>query len=328
MCPDDSNGIYNVPNGTFVNSGDTVLPSQHNPWATDSSAAISNRYSKDGRAPLTGNMNVNGFLLRNLGTPTANADAATKQYVDNLTTLTTSHCKLSLSSGNIVLSRYNGRLLTINSVNEIIPSGGVSLAATGLTPSTLYYIYAYMSSGTMTLEASTTAPSTDATTGIQIKSGDSTRSLVGMARPVTGPAWVDTIKQRFVRSWYNRDRPRGASVFTADRSTTSTTLIELNTEIRCEFLVWDDENIQANFSGWGGTSAGGPAIVKLVLDANTADFARCGTALSSSSNLSISGANSTTVGYHYATIYASVSTGSMTIFGTGTSPGLLNITIV
>lgn len=83
MCPDDSNGIYNVPNGTIVNSGDTVLPSQHNPWANDSATAISNRYSKDGRAPLTGNMNVNGFLLRNLGAPTANADAATKQYVDN-----------------------------------------------------------------------------------------------------------------------------------------------------------------------------------------------------------------------------------------------------
>lgn len=83
MCPDDSNGIYNVPNGTLVNSGDTVLPSQHNPWANDSATAISNRYSKDGRAPLTGNMNVNGFLIRNLGTPTANADAATKQYADN-----------------------------------------------------------------------------------------------------------------------------------------------------------------------------------------------------------------------------------------------------
>lgn len=81
--PDDSNGIYNVPIGTLVNSGDTVLPSQHNPWANDSASAISNRFSKDGRAPATGNWNLNTFKITNLGTPTANADAATKAYVDS-----------------------------------------------------------------------------------------------------------------------------------------------------------------------------------------------------------------------------------------------------
>lgn len=82
--PDDSNGIYNVPVGTLVNTGDTVLPSQHNPWANDSATAISNRFSKDGRAPATGNWNLNTFRITNLGAPTANADAATKAYVDGL----------------------------------------------------------------------------------------------------------------------------------------------------------------------------------------------------------------------------------------------------
>lgn len=85
MCPDDSNGIYNVPLGTLVNSGDTVLPSQHNPWANDSASAISNRFSKDGRAPATGTWNLNTFKITNLGTPTASGDAATKAYVDAAT---------------------------------------------------------------------------------------------------------------------------------------------------------------------------------------------------------------------------------------------------
>lgn len=84
--PDDSNGIYNVPLGTLVNSGDTVLPSQHNPWANDSASAISNRFSKDGRAPATGNWNLNTFRITNLGTPTASADAATKAYADSAVT--------------------------------------------------------------------------------------------------------------------------------------------------------------------------------------------------------------------------------------------------
>lgn len=81
--PDDGSGVYNIPAGTLVSTGDTVLPSQHNPWANDSATAISNRYSKDGRAPLTGNMNVNNFRLTNLSDPSAAQDAANKRYVDD-----------------------------------------------------------------------------------------------------------------------------------------------------------------------------------------------------------------------------------------------------
>jgi hypothetical protein len=83
MCPpDDSGGIYSVPVGTLVTTGDTVLPSQHNPWANDSATAISNRFSKDGRAPATGNWNMNGFRIAGLGAPASANDAATKTYVD------------------------------------------------------------------------------------------------------------------------------------------------------------------------------------------------------------------------------------------------------
>lgn len=84
--PDDSNGVYSLPAGTIVSTGDTILPSQHNPWANDNANAMSNRFSKDGRAPATGNWNLNNFRIANLGTPSASTDAANKTYVDAVTT--------------------------------------------------------------------------------------------------------------------------------------------------------------------------------------------------------------------------------------------------
>lgn len=98
--PDDSNGVYNVPAGTLVNTGDTVLPSQHNPWATDSSQAISNRFSKDGRAPATGDWDINNFRLKQVGTPTASGDAVNKSYVDTqINSVNQNAEKLSPQSG-------------------------------------------------------------------------------------------------------------------------------------------------------------------------------------------------------------------------------------
>lgn len=99
--PDDSNGIYNVPSGTLVNTGDTVLPSQHNPWALDSSQAISNRFSKDGRSPATGDWDINNFRLKQVGDPTASGDAANKNYVDTQIAAVNQNAeKISTQSGN------------------------------------------------------------------------------------------------------------------------------------------------------------------------------------------------------------------------------------
>jgi len=79
--PDDSGGIYTVPAGTIVNTGDTLLPSQHNPWAVDNATAMSARFSKDGRAPATGNWNLNGFKITNGGAATAATDFVIKSQM-------------------------------------------------------------------------------------------------------------------------------------------------------------------------------------------------------------------------------------------------------
>lgn len=152
-------------------------------------------------------------------------------------------CRLTKAGANMLLSPFNGNKLVIAGVVQSVPAAGVTLAPTSLSVGTTYFIYAYMNAGTMALEASATGHSTDATTGVEIKTGDATRSLVGMARIVTGPAWADTAKQRFVLSYFNRRGIAGASAFSTARSTGSSSFVELNSEIRVEFLTWADEAV-------------------------------------------------------------------------------------
>lgn len=176
-------------------------------------------------------------------------------------TMTFGQCRLTLSGGNLLLSRFNGQLLTINGVHYSIPSAGVTLSPSGFTPASLRYIYAYMNSGTMTLEASATTYATDSATGVQIKSADATRTLVGMVYPETGPVFTDTAKKRFVRSWYNDTGVSLQNNFTANRATSSphTTPQEVNTEIRCQFLSWAGEVARATTLGSfvNGNASGG-----------------------------------------------------------------------
>lgn len=148
----------------------------------------------------------------------------------------TGQCRLAKSGANLVLSPFNGNKLVINGVAYAIPAAGVSLAAPA-TSGTTYYIYAYMSGATMTLEASATGHSTDSTTGVEIKTGDSSRSLVGMARTVSS-AWVDSAAQRFVLSWFNRNLVVATNALGATAATASGSFVELSSSYRAEFLCW------------------------------------------------------------------------------------------
>lgn len=228
-------------------------------------------------------------------------------------------CRLTKSGANIVLSPFRGNLLTIAGVACTVPDAGVSLAPTGLTAGTLYYIYATQSGGAVNaLEASTTAYVVDTTAGnkgVAIKTGDNTRTLVGMVRPIAGPAFADTLAQRFVRSWFNRLKPNMVASFSANRTTTSTAFVELNTEIRTEFLVWADETISYGFSGFGFHSAANDYfIVGITFDGGTtpnaygATFGANGAAVPCTTMLS-----NFAEGYHFASIVGRVATG-----GTGT----------
>jgi hypothetical protein len=66
----------------------------------------------------------------------------TSAVVDTPKHLNFGQCVLAKSGANLVLSPKNGNLLTVNGQACAVPDAGVSLAATGLTVGTLYYIYA------------------------------------------------------------------------------------------------------------------------------------------------------------------------------------------
>jgi hypothetical protein len=72
--PYDVNGNFTVVAGTIVNTGDTVLPSQHNPMALDFASGLSLAYVRDGRAALTGDMDAGEFRIRNIADGTLPGD--------------------------------------------------------------------------------------------------------------------------------------------------------------------------------------------------------------------------------------------------------------
>lgn len=133
-------------------------------------------------------------------------------------------CKLTVygtSPGLMIqLLPYNGNLIKINGVLYQIPAAGIQ-SGTGLNQwlngaagtlafNTLYYVYLWRSpSGQLVLDFSTTGfvmSTTPGNVGVAIKSGDDTRSLVGMAYPGgTSPnVFYDQANNRLVRSWFNR----------------------------------------------------------------------------------------------------------------------------
>ncbi|WP_199175778.1 hypothetical protein [Telmatospirillum siberiense] len=144
-------------------------------------------------------------------------------------------CYLTLSGGNLLLSPYNGNRLIIGGVEQTIPATGVSLAPTNLMVDTLYYIYAGMVSETMMLVASTTGHSTDATTGIEVMTGNSAYTFVGWACPTIGPAWVSSPAKQYVINYFNR-RNLPLVGATTSSAITATALTEVTTNARAYFI--------------------------------------------------------------------------------------------
>lgn len=248
--------------------------------------------------------------------------SATQALVRALPTFTGhGQCRLVKSGANLVLNPQNGNKLIINGVSRAIPSAGVSLAPTGLTAG-FYYIYAYMSGATMTLEASTTTHATDATTGVEIKSGDATRTLVGAAYSAAA-AFTDQANSRSVISWFNRKSITGRAALTTARTTTSTSIAEINTEARVYFLTWADEAVYAGANGsasnsdafqetWMAIGWDGVAVIGGVSrQANS-----IATSINSLSATSVAAAGQLTeAAIHYTVLGGAVSSGTGTFTG-------------
>lgn len=73
--PRDSQGNTNPLPGTIVATGDTILPSQHNPMVNDVYAMMTQSLSRDGQGGMRAPLAMNGFPVRNVGAATQSNDA-------------------------------------------------------------------------------------------------------------------------------------------------------------------------------------------------------------------------------------------------------------
>jgi len=162
---------------------------------------------------------------------------------------------------------YGGDQLKINGIWRVIPTTGIvgltntgvfvnGVAGQNLAASTVYYVYAFMNGTVMTADYSTTTHATSLTAGnvgTEIKSGDNTRTLLGMIYHRSNSTFFDDISNRAVRSWLNRNVQRRdlAATYTAILNLSALSFVEISAAIRCNFLNWAGETVTAHFVSTG-----------------------------------------------------------------------------
>jgi hypothetical protein len=201
----------------------------------------------------------------------------------DLVNVAPANCRLQVdSTSQLSLQRFKGAYIPLKIAGEweakLIPSTVPTLANTGLTAATLYYIYAFDDSGTLTLEASTTAHATDADTGVEIKSGDASRTLVGKVFLDAGTpgTFVNSITKRWCLNWFNRRGLDMLGVFTTSRSGVGNPYAEVHSEIRIQFLAWADEVTLISATGAYRNGAFVNSDVGLAIDSTTVPSATVG----------------------------------------------------
>lgn len=237
------------------------------------------------------------------------------------------NCRLKITSTTVVtLVPYKGNFVSFPSGDvAIIPSAGISstynnasingTAAQTLSNTTLYYAYLWNSDGlgTYVIDWSTTSHSTDTSTGIEIKTGDATRVLVGMAYLV-GANFLESGANRLVASWFNQRQVAAVGAFTANRTTTSTTFAELNSEIRCNFLAWAG-SVTAGYAGSVSNSGNNITQSLLSLDSSSGTSGGFAGQFQPSAGFTPMGMGSAVnvaEGFHFITILGAVAAGTGT----------------
>lgn len=75
--PRSPSGEYNPPAGVIVNSGDTILVSQHNPFVNDVSTALSNSLDRNGTGGMRAALQMGGNPIQNVAAGSNPNDVAT-----------------------------------------------------------------------------------------------------------------------------------------------------------------------------------------------------------------------------------------------------------
>ncbi|RKE35304.1 hypothetical protein B0G76_1365 [Paraburkholderia sp. BL23I1N1] len=186
--------------------------------------------------------------------------ATASQHAVQLGQVGHGQCRLTYSSATTIkLTQFNGQNLIINGVPQAIPAAGVSLSNGGLSASTFYYVYAYMNAGVMTLEAVATTHVTG-TNGVEQKSGDATRSLVGAVLTNSSSQFSATNNFYGIISWFNKQSISMQPVAAAG-TLTSTSPTEINSGNRVTFISWLGVSVICTCSGFASDTISQSAIV-------------------------------------------------------------------
>jgi hypothetical protein len=232
----------------------------------------------------------------------------------------------SLSLGVGVIPLLVGSTWT----RRAIPAA-LTIANTGLAATTGYYVYAYDSLGSTVLELSTTAHEPDATWGVEVKSGDATRTLVGFVITIatTPGQFMDADNKRLVISWfpYSRRTKTARANFGASVNTTGTGLDEMAVGSRVEFVTWVDEDVIIQAHGGCVMTGAGTGRTSIGIDDTTAeDTAGRWDDSVSAGMFSNHVVARLTEGWHYATLLAGASANALTIEGSGAAGSRTTIT--
>lgn len=180
-----------------------------------------------------------------------------------------------VSATQIKFAPFNGGSIKIAGLLYAIPSAGITaanasvyvsgVAGQNLAASTLYYVYLFNNSGTLTIDFSTTGHATDTAAGnvgVEIKSGDNSRTLIGMVYTNASSQFSDTQQFRGVASWFNRRLRALLGVGTLNAQTSSTSAwVELDSTKRAYFVTWADSDLLTYVGGSASNTTVGNATV-------------------------------------------------------------------
>lgn len=165
-------------------------------------------------------------------------------------------CRLNhVSAVQIRLDPYNGNKLMIGGSSRSVPSAGVTLSNAGMAANTTYFIYAYWTGAALALEFSATTYATDAATGVKVKNGDPSRTLVGIIRTDAGGQFVNSASKQFVGSYFNDVRVLYG--YLPAQITLPVSITECAGFVRAEFVAFAGQLVQWSAMAYGSASAAG-----------------------------------------------------------------------
>jgi hypothetical protein len=106
--PRDGSGNYSLPAGYYVNLGDDVLPSQHNPPLEDVAQGLTGSLARSGAGGMLGSLSMGGFSLTNVAALSGDVIMATGDLREGTSGKLVTTAKIWDDAGSVDLGNLTG----------------------------------------------------------------------------------------------------------------------------------------------------------------------------------------------------------------------------